>query len=150
MGVGYNCETCQLYFYLGSHVSWDLDGCSQSRVCRCCGTMHSIQHPKNGADTVSAQAGPIIYDMINGDEERLFRTMDDPLLVCTVPTPAEVQNETLLSRRMEAIEYDNIKCNHCNAVGALELDWHVDDDLRNGMCPKCRETGIVAVFADSC
>ena len=112
--------------------------------------MHSVRHPKNGNDAVYAQAGPVIYNIIDGNKETLLKTMNDPSLICTIPTPIEIQNETVLPRRMEAINYDNLRCNYCNSTGTLELNWSVDDDLCNGMCPKCKQNGIVAVFADTC
>jgi len=112
--------------------------------------MHSIRHPKNGADLLVAQFGPLIYDVVYGDIEQLNALTPEPTFVCEFPTTDEIQAETSLPRRMDAIEYDELTCNFCGANGTLDIEWYVDDELRGGQCPNCKGTNVVAAFADSC
>ena len=78
-----------------------------------------------------------------------MKTMNKPSMVCTLPTSLATQAETVLPRRMDAISYNELQCNHCDAIGTLEIRWHVDDELCNGACPKCKRNDVVAVFADT-
>lgn len=112
--------------------------------------MHSIRHPKNGTDLLFAQPEPLIYDFVNGDAEQLNAITPDPIPVREVPTTDEIKAETILPRRMDAIEYDELECNYCGAIGALEIEFHVNDELCGGHCPNCKGTRVVAVFAGSC
>ena len=147
MGVEFKCENCFLYFRLDARVWWNLDGCSQVRVCTSCFTMHAIRHPKGGPDTIAARNGPVFRNLIDddGDAFTMYGSDVDWKTEVSLNTEESVQMIGNLPARLNSLDYDKLTCGHCDVSGSLVGRWEINDD-GYGACPNC-STERLLLFA---
>ena len=141
----YHCQRCPLAFQVGYNVFWDLTGGWAWYVCLHCGTMHRIDHLKNGLDQLYALDGPIramteeIFTMPDQEEIRQLRLwidLESWQLIKSLPAGTTAIGEKyILPKRIEAVALDQISCAHCGQLGGLKGGI---EERFGEICPLCQ------------